>query len=98
MEKFIQDPSAEVLIGLKVEKNTKIKFKNQYVEQKIENLKLYTKQTIKGQGYKSTINTEIKLKKGDVLLFEEEQRGYIKPVENFVSINDGIEILECVKE
>ena len=38
------------------------------------------------------------LKDGDILIFEEEGRGYIKPVETFVTVVEAIEELECLKD
>ena len=42
--------------------------------------------------------TTIYLKEGDVLVFEEEGRGYIKPVESFVTIEEAIEDLTNIRD
>ena len=50
-----------------------------------------------------TVNGQVargrdKLKEGDILVFEEEGRGYIKPVEEFVTIAEAIEDLTNIKD
>lgn len=98
MQNFIRKPSIDLMPGICVEKDTKITFKNENVEQTIENLILHSVMQIKGEGYASTSDTTIYLEEGDVLLFEEEGRGYIKPVESFVAIAEAIEDLENIKD
>ena len=39
-----------------------------------------------------------KLTEGDVLIFEEEGRGYIKPVESFVTVAEAIENIQKQRE
>ena len=53
---------------------------------------------VKGEGYKSTYNSTIQLKEGDILIVEEEGRGYVKPVEEFVTIQEAIDDLENIKD
>ena len=43
-------------------------------------------------------DTTIQLQEGDVLVFEEEGRGYVKPVESFVTVAEAIEELSCIKD
>jgi len=97
MEKYICKPDITLYPGLKVEKNTEIEFKNDNVVQSIKDLVLKSKTTIKGDNFKSVYNTEIKLNEGDVLIFEEEGRGYVKPVEEFMTVDDVINELNCLK-
>jgi hypothetical protein len=52
---------------------------------------------VKGDGYRSKYDTVIELAEGDILIFEEEGRGYIKPVERFVTIEEAIEDLVNIK-
>jgi hypothetical protein len=33
-----------------------------------------------------------------VIIFEEEDRGYVKPVESLMTVAEAIEELECVKD
>ena len=96
-EIFIRKPNIDKYQGITVKKDTQIKYKNEYVEQSLENLVFKTKTKIKGDGFKSVCTTTINLEEGDVLLFEEEERGYIKPIEDFVKIDEAINDLECIK-
>ena len=95
---FIRKPSIDLYPGIRVDKDTKLEYKNENTEQTVENLVLHTVSHVKGEGYESTYDTTVHLSEGDVLLFEEDGRGYIKPVESFVSIAEAIEELECIKD
>jgi hypothetical protein len=97
MEKYICKPDITMYPGLKVEKNTELEFKNDNVVQSIKDLVLRSKTTIKGENFKSIYNTEIKLNEGDVLIFEEDGRGYVKPVEEFMTVDEIINELNCLK-
>lgn len=98
MEKFIMKPSIDLYPGIKVTKDTKLDFKNNNVEQTIENLTFHSITKVTGEGYESIYDTTIELKEGDILVFEDEGRGYIKPVEEFVTVKEAIEELEHIKE
>jgi len=65
---------------------------------KLENLVFHSVTNVKGEGYASTYHTTIYLKEGDVLIFEEEGRGYIKPVEAFVTVKEAVEELKCIED
>jgi hypothetical protein len=97
MERFIRQPNISMVAGIRVTKDTEISYENEGVKQTIKDLVLHSVMTIKGETYESTYDTTIHLKEGDVLVFEEEGRGYIKPVETFMTIAEAIEELECVK-
>lgn len=87
-----------MLPGIKVTKDTELTFENDNVKQELKDLVLHTEMTITGEGYESKQDTKIFLKEGDVLLFESESRGYIKPVEPFMTVPEVIEELECIKD
>ena len=95
---FTQKPHIDLYPGIVVDKDTVFEYKNENVEQKIENLMLHSITTIKGEDFESKYDTTITLKEGDVLIFEESGRGYIKPVEPFVSIEEAIEELTNIKD
>lgn len=97
MQLFVRKPSIDLYPGVKVDKDTVLEYKNENVEQTVENLVLHTVTKAKGTGYESTLDTTIWLEEGDVLVFEEECRGYIKPVDSFVSIQEAIEDFESIK-
>lgn len=98
MEKFINKPSIDMYPGIRVTKDTKLEYKNDNVDQVLEGLVFKSITKVTGEGYESTYHTTIQLKEGDVLIFENEGRGYIKPVEHFVTVAEAIEELECIKE
>lgn len=98
MEKFIRKPSIDMLAGIRVTKDTRLEYKNENVQQKLENLVFHSVTNVKGEGYASTYHTTIYLKEGDILIFEEEGRGYIKPVEEFVTVKEAIEELKCIED
>ena len=98
MEKYIVKPSIDMYMGVKVDKDTKLEYKTDEVEQTVENLVLNSVTKITGENYKSEYHTTIILQEGDILIFEDEGRGYIKPVEEFMSVEDAIKELENIKE
>ena len=88
----------EVYYGVEIKKNTKLEFENEFVKQKLENLILYTTQEVKNDDFKSSIQTELYLKEGDLLLLEEEYRGYFKPAEvKFGSIQEAKKELKFIE-
>ena len=97
MQVFIRKPSIDLYPGIKVDKETVLEYKNENVEQKLENLVFHSITKVKGEGFESVYDTTIQLQEGDILVFEEEGRGYIKPVEPFVTIAEAIEELENIK-
>ena len=95
---FIRRPNIELLAGIRVNKDTELEFKNENVTQTIKDLVLHSVSEVTGEGYTSKYDTTIQLQEGDVLLFEEEGRGYIKPVEPFVTIEEAIDDLTNIKD
>ena len=98
MQKFIRKPSVDMVAGIKVDKNTKLDFENENVKQKLEDLVFHSVTCVSGENFESVYDTTIQLKEGDVLVFEEEGRGYIKPVEEFVTVAEAVEELNCIKD
>jgi hypothetical protein len=98
MKVFVRKPNIELLTGVRVTKDTVLEYKNENVKQTIKDLVLHSVTTVKGEGFKSKYDTTITLNEGDVLIFEEEGRGYIKPVEDFVTIAEAIEDLTNIKD
>lgn len=97
MENFILKPSIDRYPGIRVTKNTELEYKTENVAQTIKNLVFHSVKKVKGEGYRSKYDTTIQLNEGDILIFDEE-RGYIKPVESFVSIEEAIADLESMKD
>lgn len=98
MNVFIRKPSIDLYPGIRVTKDTEFEYKNENVKQTVKDLVLHSITKVKGEGYKSTYNSTIQLKEGDILIFEEEGRGYVKPVEEFVTIQEAIDDLENIKD
>ena len=97
MQVFIRKPSIDLYPGIRVTKETELEYKNENVKQTIKDLVLRTVSKVKGEGYESKTTTTIYLEEGDILLFEDNERGYIKPVAGFCSIEEGIEDLTNIK-
>lgn len=98
MQNYIRRPDITLYPGIRVEEDTVLEYKNENVEQKLENLVLHSVTKVTGDGYESVYDTTIHLKKGDVLIYEDEGRGYIKPVESFVTIESAIDDLMNIKD
>jgi hypothetical protein len=98
MQVFIRKPSIDLYPGIRVSKDTVLEYKNENVDQKIENLVFHSVTKVKGESFESVYDTTIQLQEGDILVFEEEGRGYIKPVEPFVTIAEAIEDFENIKD
>ena len=98
MQKFISKPSIDMLAGIRVDKDTTLEYENENVKQTLKDLVFDSVTTVKGENFTSEYHTTITLNEGDVLIFEEEGRGYIKPVEQFVTVKEAIEELELIKE
>lgn len=97
-QRFIRKPSIDMLAGIKVTKETVIDYENEHVKQHLKDLVFRSITTLKGENFESTYDTTIQLAEGDILIFEEEGRGYIKPVEDFVTVGEAIEELEHIKD
>ena len=95
---FIRKPSIDLYPGIRVDKDTTLEYQNEHVEQTLENLTFHSVTKVKGESFESVYDTTIQLKEGDILIFEEEGRGYIKPVEDFVTIEEAIEDLANIKD
>lgn len=98
MEKFIRTPDVELIDGIIVTKDTNIEFNSATVHQKISDLKMVTETHVEAEAYTGDYKTTVLLEEGDVLLLPDNERGYVKPVEHFVTIKEAIDTLKCVEE
>jgi hypothetical protein len=98
MQRFVRKPSIDMYAGIKVTKDTELNYENENVKQELKDLVFHSITRVKGEGFESTYDTTIYLKEGDILIFEEEGRGYIKPVEEFVTISEAIEDFTNIKD
>ena len=97
MRKFIMKPDITFYEGIKIDKETKLEFENEYVKQSINNLVLKTNKKEKTDKYESVFDLTINLDEGEILLFE-EKRGYFLPSLPMSTVKDAIEDLEAIKE
>lgn len=98
MQVFIRKPSIDLYPGVRVDKDTVLEYENENVKQTVKDLVFHSVTRVKGDGYESTYDTTIHLEVGDVLVFEEDGRGYIKPVDGFVTIAEAIDDLTNIKD
>lgn len=96
--RMIRMPSVEFFPGIVVDTSTTLEFKTESIEQKLENLVFTSVKKVSGEGYEGTYNTTIQLQEGDVLIYNSDEHGYVKPVENFGTIADAIQQLEYIKD
>lgn len=98
MQIFIRKPSIDLYSGVRVDKDTVLEYENENVKQTLKDLVFHSVTKVKGESFESVYDTTIYLKEGDILVFEEEGRGYIKPVEDFVTISEAIDDLTNIKD
>lgn len=98
MQRFIRKPSIDMYAGIRVDKDTTLEYKNDNVDQTLKDLVFHSITKVKGDNYESVYDTTIQLKEGDILIFEEEGRGYIKPVEEFMTVKETIEEFKCISD
>ena len=94
----MRKPSIDLYGGIRVDKDTEFEYKNENVEQTVKDLVFHSVTKMKGDCFESVYDTTIQLKEGDVLVFEEEGRGYIKPVEEMVTVAEAIDELMNIKD
>ena len=98
MQIFIRKPSIDLYSGVRVDKDTVLEYENENVKQTLKDLVFHSVTKVKGESFESVYDTTIYLKEGDILVFEEEGRGYIKPVEEFVTIAEAIDEFTNIKD
>lgn len=98
MQRFIRKPSIDMFGGIRVDKETEFKYTNDNVEQTLKDLVFHSITKVVGENYESKYDTTIQLEEGDILIFEEEGRGYIKPIEEFVTVKEAIEDFNCISD
>ena len=98
MQMFIRKPSIDQYPGVRVDKDTVLEYNTENVMQTVKDLEFHSTAVMKGDGYESVLRTVIQLQEGDILIFEDEGRGYIKPVDGFVTVQEAMEDLAVLKE
>lgn len=79
MNYYVVRPDLTPYEGITVTKDTNIEYKNEKVKQSIKDLKLISELKVETERYTSYSKLEINLVEGDILLFENENRGYFLP-------------------
>lgn len=97
MQKFIIKPDITFYPGIRVDENTKLDFKNDKVEQTVENLKIHSIITEDNEDYRSKTDLTVNLKVGDIIILD-EKRGYILPGISLTTVEEEIEELSYLKE
>ena len=99
-ELFVEQPNINVMIGIKVTKDTETTYKSDKVEQSLKDLVLETILEDEGtngfNSYKSKSYLQLQLNEGDILLFD-EKRGYYMPSYAVESIDDAISDIESLR-
>lgn len=78
---YVAKPDLTPYEGVKVTKDLNLTFENEKVKQEIKNLKLNSTFIYENEKYKTTNILEINLEEGEILLLEEENRGYFLPMD-----------------
>ena len=96
--RFIKKPSLAMYPGIVVDKDTVLEFSTDRVTQKLENLTFHSVTKVQGEGYEGTYDTTIVLQEGDILIYNGEEHGYVKPVETFVRIGEAIQEMSYIQD
>ena len=97
-QKYIVKPSVDMFPGIKVTKETVLEYKNENVEQTVKDLVLHSVTKVKGEGFESVQDVTVYLAEDDVLVFEDEGRGYIKPVQELMTVAEAIKELSYIDD
>ena len=96
MRKFILKPDITLYSGVQVNKDTKLEYKNENVEQKLENLVLEMTTYTKENNYEARSNLVFHLNEGDILLFDEEV-GYQVPRVPMTTLKDALTDIDAIQ-
>jgi hypothetical protein len=96
--RLIKKPSLHFFPGIKVTKETELEFKTDSCTQTLKNLVFRCVRSVAGENYEGSYETTIYLQPGDVLIYESDERGYVKPVEEFMTVAEAAAELEAIKD
>lgn len=97
MRKFIFKPDITLYSGVLVTKDTKLEYKNDNVDQKLESLTLEMTTYTKENNYEVRSNLVFHLNDGDILLFDEEV-GYQVPRVPMTTLQDALTDIEALQD
>lgn len=93
LEVFVDQPTLDFKVGIKVTPELELSYKSEKVEQTLKDCVLHTVMDEEGTNgintYRSHSHLEINLNPGDILLFDAD-RGYYMPPYPVTSIDDAI--------
>ena len=100
MRNYIKNPDVTVYKGVSVDKNTTLNFEREdgKLKQEVKDLKFIQFEKREADNFESETKTTIHLKEGMVVLYEDDNRGYVVPVDRYVTIGEAIEDLDCIKD
>lgn len=93
MKYYVLRPDLTPYEGQIVDKKSHFEFKGENVEQNLKDLKLTTIKKVKGDRWETESKMVLNLNEGDVLLFENEERGWFLPAEPIGTIETAIKDL-----
>lgn len=96
MRKFILKPDITLYSGVQVKKDTKLEYKNENVEQKLENLVLEMTTYTKENNYEARSSLVFHLSEGDILLFDKEV-GYQVPRVPMSTLKNALGDMEALQ-
>lgn len=97
MRKFIVKPDITLYSGVQVNKDTVLEYKNDNVEQKLENLTLEMKTQTNENNYEARSHLIFHLSDGDILLFDEEV-GYQVPRIPMSTLKGALEDIGAIQD
>lgn len=90
MNYYVLRPDLTPYEGKIVDENTQLEFENEEVKQKLENLDLITWKKQKTEKYEIESKMVLHLEKGEIILFEKENRGWFLPAQTIGTIETAI--------
>ena len=96
--KLIRQPNINMVAGIKVTKDTNVVFENEEgtVKQSIKDLVFHGITRMKQDNVEVNNEITVTLNEGDIVVYDGEERGYVVPVQRFMTVDEAIRELECV--
>jgi len=100
MKNYIKNPDVTIYKGVCVDKDTVLSFEREdgKLKQELKDFKFVQYEKREADNFVSETKTTIDLKEGMVVLFEDKNRGYVVPVERYVTIGEALEDLGYIKD
>ena len=95
--KFIRQPNISMVAGIKATKDTDIEYETENTKQTIKDLVYKSTTTTSKDNVEVTQEVTVQLNEGDIVLYPSDEQGYVVPAGKYMTVEDAIEELECVK-